>query len=78
MVSFNLVDFYHGIKRLVGVDTMGLSGADIVALMDQMGAGFEEGALQPPALPTRSFDRAIAAYETVAQGGAPVKHALMT
>lgn len=75
--SFNLVDFYHGLKRLVGVDTMGLSGAEIVALMDQMRAGFEQGVLQPPAIQTWSFDQAVEAYETVARGGAPVKHVLM-
>jgi NADPH:quinone reductase-like Zn-dependent oxidoreductase len=78
MVSFNLVDFYHGLKRLAGVDTMGLSGAEIVTLMDQMRAGFEEDVLQPPAIQTWSFDRAVEAYATVARGGAPVKHVLMT
>lgn len=78
LVSFNLVDFYHGLKHLIGVDTMGLSGADIVALMDQMRAGFEQGVLQPPAIQTWSFDQAVEAYEAVARGGAPVKHVLMT
>ena len=77
-VSFNLVDFYHGLKHLVGVDTMGLSGTDIVALMDQMRAGFEQGVLQPPAIQTWSFDQAVEAYDAVARGGAPVKHVLMT
>ncbi|MCK9539267.1 quinone oxidoreductase family protein [Dokdonella sp.] len=76
VVSFNLVDFYHGRKRLLGVDTMGLGGADIVALMDQMRAGFEQGVLQPPDAQTWSFEQAVAAYAAVAQGGAPVKHVL--
>lgn len=76
-VSFNLVAFYHGMKQLVGVDSMGLAGEDIVALMDQMRAGFEAGALQPPAIRTWSFDQAVEAYQAVAQGGAPVKHVLM-
>lgn len=78
VVSFNLVDFYHGLKRLVGVDTMDLSGADSVALMDQIRAGFEQGVLQPPAIQAWSFDQAIEAYEMVAKSGAPVKHVLMT
>lgn len=78
VVNFNLVDFYHGLKRLVGVDTMGLGGADIVTLMDQMRAGFEEGVLQPPAIQTWSFDQAVDAYKMVAQGGASVKHVLTT
>ncbi|MCA9530155.1 MAG: zinc-binding alcohol dehydrogenase family protein [Myxococcales bacterium] len=76
VVNFNLVDFYHGVKRLVGVDTMALSGTDIVALMDQMRAGFEAGVLQPPTIQTWSFDQAVEAYEAVARGGAPVKHVL--
>lgn len=76
-VSFNLVDFYHGQKRLLGVDSMGLSGADIVALMDPLRSGFEQGALQPPALQTWSFDQAVQAYLAVAQGGAAVKHVLI-
>ncbi|MGV8942275.1 MAG: quinone oxidoreductase family protein [Lysobacter sp.] len=78
VVSFNLVDFYHGVKRLIGFDSMGLSGEDIVTLIDQMRAGFEEGALQPPAVQTWPFDQAIEAYEAVAKGGASVKHVLMT
>ncbi len=78
VVSFNLVEFYHGIKRLVGVDSMGLSGVEIVALMDQMRAGFEDGVLQPPAVQTWSFDQAVEAYEATALGGAPVKHVLLT
>jgi len=77
VVNFNLVDFYHGLKRLIGVDTMSLSGAEIVALMDQMRAGFEEGVLRPPAIQTWPFDQAVAAYEAVAKGGAPLKHVLM-
>lgn len=77
-VSFNLVDFYHGAKRLVGVDSMGLSGTDIMALMDQMHAGFEQGALRPPTIQSWPFDRAVQAYEAVAKGSAPIKHVLMT
>ena len=78
VVSLNLVDFYHGLKHLIGVDTMALSGEDIVALMDPLRAGFEEGVLQPPDVQTWSFDQAVEAYETVGKGGAPVKHVLMT
>lgn len=77
-VGFNLVHFYHGMKHLIGVDSMGLSGEDIVALMDQMRTGFEVGALQPPAIQAWSFDQAVEAYEAVDQGGVPIKHVLMT
>lgn len=76
VVSFNLVEYYHGLKHLIGVDTMGLSGPEIVSLMDQMRAGFEKGVLQPPAIQTWSFDQAVEAYETVANGS-PKKHVLI-
>lgn len=76
VVSFNLVDFYHGAKRLLSVDTMSLSGPDIVQLMDQLRTGFEEGALQPPATQTWAFEQAVEAYEAVADGWPPVKHVL--
>jgi NADPH:quinone reductase len=76
VVSFNLVNYYHGVKRLIGVDTMGLSGTDIVKLMDEMGTGFESGVLQPPAIRSWGFDRAVEAYEAVASGGAGMKHVL--
>lgn len=76
VVSFNLVDYYHQLKRLIGVDTMGLSGEEIVDLMDQMRAGFEEGVLQPPAIQTWPFEQAVAAYKAVEKGGRPVKHVL--
>ncbi|MEO7073457.1 MAG: zinc-binding alcohol dehydrogenase family protein, partial [Rhodanobacter sp.] len=78
VVSFNLVDFYHGVKKLVGVDSMGLSGADIVVMLGQLRTGFELGVLQPPAVKTWSFDQAVEAYEAVAKGGVPRKHVLMT
>jgi NADPH:quinone reductase len=76
VVSFNLVNYYHQVKRLIGVDTMGLSGTDIVKMMDEMGAGFETGVLQPPAIQTWGFDRAVEAYEAVASGSARVKQVL--
>ena len=77
VVSFNLVDFYHGMKHLVGVDTMGLGGEAIVAILEGLAVGFDEGALTPPAIQTWPFAQAVAAYEAVAKGGAPVKHVLV-
>lgn len=47
-VRFNLVEYYHGLKHLIGGDTMSLGGPDIVAFMDQLQHGFESGDLQPP------------------------------
>jgi len=77
VVSFNLVDFYHGMKHLAGVDSMGLGGEAIVALLEEMRAGFETGALTPPPIQTWAFEEAVPAYEAVARGGAPVKHVLL-
>lgn len=76
-VSFNLIDFYHGVKRLIGVDTMSLTGEDVVATMNELRPGFDRGVLQPPALQTWPFERAIDAYEAVAKGGSRVKHVLL-
>jgi NADPH2:quinone reductase len=67
VVSFNLVDFYHGVKTLAGVDTMALSGPDIVRVMNQLRAGFEEGVLRPPPVQTWAFKDAPRAYEAVAE-----------
>lgn len=75
-VSFDLVDFYHNLSRLIGVDSMKLTGKEIADLMNQLGAGFQEGHLQTSAITTWPFERAIAAYEAVAKGGASAKHVL--
>jgi len=77
VVSFNLVDFYHGMKHLVGVDSMGLGGEEILASMDALRAGFEAGALEAPAVKTWAFEEAVEAYRAVARGGVPVKHVLV-
>jgi len=75
-VSFDLVDFYHNLSCLIGVDTMKLQGKEIAGLMNHLRNGFEEGHLQPPAITTWPFERAIEAYEAVGKGGASTKHVL--
>jgi len=75
-VSFNLVDFYHGQKTLSGVDTMALSGLDVTRLMNQLRAGFEEGALLPSPVQTWAFTDAPRAYEAVAHGRGEKKQVL--
>jgi len=77
-VSFDLVDFYHNSSRLVGVDSMKLSGADIATLMNNLRPGFEEGYLQPPLeITTWPLERAVEAYEAVEKGGSSAKHILL-
>lgn len=67
-VSFDLVDFYHNRSQLIGVDTIKLTGQEIAAMMNDLGAGFEEGLLQAPSVKTWPIERAIEGYETVEQG----------
>src|ERR1035438_8063530 len=77
VVSFNLVDFYHRRKQLIGVDTMSLSGEEIVATLNSLAVGFEGGDLTPPAVRTWPFAEAVTAYEAMAKGGPAVKHVLL-
>jgi NADPH:quinone reductase-like Zn-dependent oxidoreductase len=76
-VSFDLVDFYHNLSRLMGVDTMKLKGTEIAKVMNDLRAGFQEGYLQAPAITAWPFERAIQAYEAVEKGGTPTKHVLI-
>lgn len=77
IVGFNLVDFYHGLKHLIGVDTMKLSGREIATLLDQMRAGFDEGFLAPPGIETWDFEAAPSAYAALAKKGNARKHVLV-
>jgi NADPH:quinone reductase len=76
-VSFNLVDFYHGRRRLIGVDTMALTGEQIAATLDALRDGFENGTLQPSPLKTWPFAAAVEAYEAVERHDPPTKHVLV-
>lgn len=76
-VSFDLVDYYHNLAHLIGVDTMKLTGTEIAGLMNELNAGFQEGHLQAPPVTAWPLERAIEAYEAVEKGGAPVKHILL-
>jgi NADPH:quinone reductase-like Zn-dependent oxidoreductase len=76
-VSFDLVDFYHNDSRLLGVDSVKLTGPEIAEIMNGLRAAFENGYLQPPAVTTWPLERAVAAYEVVAKGGAGTKQILL-
>jgi NADPH:quinone reductase-like Zn-dependent oxidoreductase len=75
-VSFDLVDFYHNLSCLIGVDTMKLQGKEIADLMNQLRAGFQEGHLQAPTITTWPFEHAIEAYEAVEKGMASTRQVL--
>jgi NADPH:quinone reductase len=67
-VEFDLLDFYHQERRLIGVDTVALTGADIARIMSALGEGFDQGHLEPSPATTRPFAEAVKAYEEVASG----------
>jgi NADPH:quinone reductase-like Zn-dependent oxidoreductase len=75
-VSFDLVDFYHNLSRLIGVDTMKLTGPEIAKVMNSLRDGFQEGHLEAPAVTPWPFENAIQAYELV-ENGTPIKYILI-
>ena len=75
-VSFDLIDFYRNRSRLLGVNTMALTGTATAQILDELRGGFEAGALRPPELQIWPLERAVEAYEAVEQG-ARAKQVLM-
>ena len=76
-VEFNLVDFYHNLLRLIGVDTLKLTGPAIAKIMDELRAGFEGGHLRPSPVRRWSLDQAFDAYTAVEKGATLDKHVLL-
>jgi NADPH:quinone reductase len=76
-VEFSLVDFYHNLLRLIGVDTMKLTGPAIAKIMDELRAGFEGGYLRPSPIQSWSLDQAIDAYAAVENGTTLDKHVFL-
>jgi NADPH:quinone reductase-like Zn-dependent oxidoreductase len=76
-VEFNLIDFYHNLKTLIGVDTMKLNGPDIAAIMNDLRAGFEDGHLRPSPVQTWPLNGAIDAYQAVEHGNVSGKQVLL-
>jgi NADPH:quinone reductase-like Zn-dependent oxidoreductase len=76
IVSFNLVDFYHNFSRLLGVDSYGLTPQQVAEIANELQAGFETGALKPPAIEIVPFEKAVDAYTRVADRQAKVKQVL--
>jgi NADPH:quinone reductase-like Zn-dependent oxidoreductase len=76
-VEFSLVDFYHNLSRLIGVDTMKLTGPAIAKIMDELRAGFEDGYLRASPVQSWSLDQAIDAYTAVEKGTGSSKHVFL-
>jgi NADPH:quinone reductase-like Zn-dependent oxidoreductase len=72
-VSFNLVDFYHNLSRLIGVDSVGFLPRQVGEIEDELRTGFETGALKPPPIEIVPFEKAVDAYTRVAAGQATAK-----
>jgi NADPH:quinone reductase-like Zn-dependent oxidoreductase len=76
-VSFDLTDFYHNKSHLIGVDSLGLTGTEIAAIMDRLRPGFEACMLSPFEVTSWPLARAIDAYEAAERDGARAKHVLL-
>jgi len=70
-VPFDILAFYRGRHRFIGLDTLQLDSADGAAILDALRPGFESGALRPfPMLPANIYPLAGAAeaYRAVVAG----------
>lgn len=67
VVCFDLVDFYHGSKTLIGVDSLGPSGEQIAGMLEELRSGFEKGRLEPPAVHPWPFSAAREALSAAAE-----------
>jgi NADPH:quinone reductase len=76
-VSFNLVDFYHNLSRLIGFDSYGYDARDTAEILDELQSGFESGALIAPSVKGIPLGEAVAAYRDVAGGRAETKIVLL-
>ena len=75
-VSFDLVDFYHNLSHLIGIDSAHFAPADIGEIIGALLPGFESNALKAPAVEAVPFEDAGKAYEKVASGQTKVKQVL--
>lgn len=76
-VEFDLIDFYHEERRLIGVDTMKLTGREIARIMDQLRDGFDQGKLKPSPTTTWPLSKAVEAYAAVEKGGSSTAHVIL-
>ena len=75
--SFDLVDLYHNLSRLIGVDSNAFTPSDVGAIADEMRPGFESNVLRAPAIELIPFEGAVEAYKNLASGQARAKQVLM-
>jgi NADPH:quinone reductase len=75
-VSFDLVDFYHNLSHLIGVDSAHFTPAEVAEIASALLPGFESNALKAPPIETVPFEDAVKAYEKAATGQAKLKQVL--
>jgi len=75
-VSFNLVDFYHNVSSLLGVDSYGLTPRQVAEITGELCPGFETGVLKPLPIEIVPFERAVDAYSRVFARQAKAKQVL--
>jgi len=75
-VSFDLIDFYHNLSRLMGIDSMKFTPRDVAGIADELRPGFEANVLKAPPLQLVPFENAIEAYERLAGRQAKAKQVL--
>jgi NADPH:quinone reductase len=76
-VQFNVLDFYHNLNHLIGVDTVKLTGDEIASVMAQLRLGFEGGHLHTPEMDERPFEQAIQVYKDLDEGRVRKKQVLV-
>ena len=68
-VSFDLRDFYHNERQLLGVDTRKRNATESAAVLEALTPIFEDGAFRPPMIDrTIPLAEGPSAYEQVARG----------
>jgi NADPH:quinone reductase-like Zn-dependent oxidoreductase len=76
LVCFDLVDFYHNRSRLIGVDSMKFTPAEVGVIAEELRAGFEANILKVPPIKAVPFENAVEAYEKIAGGQEGMKQVL--
>ena len=67
-VEFDLIDFYHNVATLHGVDSSGFTGQHAAGILNELREAFEDGELKPLPTDETPLDHAAEAYETVKRG----------
>ena len=75
-VCFDLIDFYHNRSRLIGVDSMKFTPAEVGVIAEELRAGFEANTLKVPPIKAVPFANAVEAYGKVASGQEGMKQVL--